>query len=476
MLEIDAIMAALAPELLLASAGLFGVLFGAYRGDQFNSLSFKYAAVTLFSAGFLTLIYWQGGRAFDGLVTTTPYVNFAKCVSYLSAGLALLMAEGFLQRHRTARYEYGLLVIFAALGMGIILSSSDMMTLYLGIEMLSLSSYVLASFHRDSARSAEAGLKYFVLGALASGILLYGISMVYGYSGSTQYDRIAAADPGMGFLFGMVLMITGLAFKVSAAPMHVWTPDVYEGAPSPVVAFFATAPKMASMVVFAVIMFTAFPQVLAADNWQIIIGLIAAASMLVGAFGALTQTNLKRLLGYSSIANMGYALVALASGQAFGADAILVFMTAYVIASLGLFGGVLCMRREGGMVESIHELGGLVQRQPALTLSLTLLIISVSAFPLAFGFWGKIAVFQAGLAAGLTPLIIILVLSSVIAFGYYLRIIWIMWANEPVDGFEPVDGWATGTVYLCALASLVLFIFISPFSDLASLAAASLAS
>ncbi|MEM9054395.1 MAG: proton-conducting transporter membrane subunit, partial [Pseudomonadota bacterium] len=220
-----------------------------------------------------------------------------------------------------------------------ILSSTNFMTLYLGIETLSLSSYVLASFHRDSPRSAEAGLKYFVLGALASGILLYGISLVYGFAGSTNYEVVAEAEPSMGFLFGMVLMITGLAFKVSAAPMHVWTPDVYEGSPSPVVAFFATAPKMASMVVFALIMFTAFPQALAFENWQLIIAIIAAASMIIGALGALAQTNLKRLLGYSSIANMGYALVALAAGAQYGAGAMLIFMTAYVIASLGLFGG-----------------------------------------------------------------------------------------------------------------------------------------
>lgn len=379
-----------------------------------------------------------------------------------------------MRRHQTLRYEYSLLILFAALGMGITLSASDLMPLYLGIETLSLSSYVLASFHRDSARSAEAGLKYFVLGALASGILLYGISMVYGFSGSTQYEVIAQAEPGLGFLFGMVLMITGLAFKVSAAPMHVWTPDVYEGSPSPVVAFFATAPKMASMVVFAIIMFTAFPQVAAVDNWQVIIGIIAAASMLVGAFGALIQTNLKRLLGYSSIANMGYALVALSAGVEFGAGALLMFMTAYAVASLGLFGGVLSMRREGGMVESIHELGGLIRRQPGLALALTFLIISVSGFPLAFGFWGKWEVIEAGISAGLMPLIILLVLSSAIAFYYYLRLILIMWVNEPVEEFESVDGWVTSSVYLCALASLALFIFVRPISEIATGAAASL--
>lgn len=476
MFDLEDIIITLAPELVLAAAGLIGVLIGAIIKDKFNGMSFKYGAVALIAAAVLAGLHWEGGRAFNGLVESSPFVNFAKVVSYLCAAIALLMAEGFLKRHDTQRYEYGLLVIFASLGMGVILSSANLMTLYLGVEMLSLSSYVLAAFHRDSARSAEAGLKYFVLGALASGLLLYGISLVYGFSGGTAYADIAAAEPEMGLLFGMVLMITGLAFKVSAAPMHVWTPDVYEGSPSPVVAFFATAPKMASMVVFAVILFTAFPQVMAFDNWQVIVGIIAAASMLVGAFGALIQTNLKRLLGYSSIANMGYALVAVAAGAELGAGALLMFMTAYVIASLGLFGGVLSMRREGGMVEHIDELSGLIRRKPALALALTVLIISVAGFPLAFGFLGKLAVLEAGMSSGLLPLVIILVLSSVIAFGYYLRLILIMWVKDPVDDFEPVDGWVTATVYLTAIASIGLFIFVSPFSELAQSAAASLLS
>ena len=476
MFDLETILTAIAPEVLLAAAGLLGVTIGAFLGDRFNSLSFKFGALVLFAAAALAGYYWEGGRAFDGLVETSSYANFAKVVSFASGGIALLMAEGFLRRHETLRYEYSLLIIFAALGMGMILSSADFMTLYLGVETLSLSSYVLASFHRDSPRSAEAGLKYFVLGALASGLLLYGMSLVYGFSGSTSYEVVAEAETSMGLLFGMVLMITGLAFKVSAAPMHVWTPDVYEGSPSPVVAFFATAPKMASMVVFAIVMFTAFPQAMAFDNWQIIIALIAAASMIIGSFGALPQTNLKRLLGYSSIANMGYALVAVAAGVQYGAGSLLIFMTAYVIASLGLFGGVLSMRREGGMVENINELAGLVRRQPGLASALTLLLISVSGFPLAFGFLGKLAVIEAGIDAGLVPLIIVLILSSVIAMYYYLRIVKIMWFDEQAEDFEPVDGWVTTTVYVSALVSVALLVFVAPFSDLAATVAEGLLS
>lgn len=476
MFDLETILTTIAPEVLLAAAGLLGVTIGAFLGDRFNGLSFKFGALVLFAAAVLAGYYWDGGRAFDGLVETSSFANFAKVVSFACGGVALLMAEGFLRRHETLRYEYSLLVIFAALGMGVILSSANFMTLYLGVETLSLSSYVLASFHRDSPRSAEAGLKYFVLGALASGLLLYGMSLVYGFSGSTSYEIVADAEPSMGFLFGMVLMITGLAFKVSAAPMHVWTPDVYEGSPSPVVAFFATAPKMASMVVFAIVMFTAFPQALAFENWQMIVAIIAAASMIIGAFGALPQTNLKRLLGYSSIANMGYALVAVAAGVQYGAGSLLIFMTAYVIASLGLFGGVLSMRREGGMVEDINELAGLVRRQPGLATALTVLLISVSGFPLAFGFLGKLAVIQAGVDSGMLPLVIILVLSSVIAMYYYLRIVKIMWFDERAEDFEPVDGWVTGTVYLTALISVALLILVAPLSELAASVAASLIS
>ncbi|MEO0451897.1 MAG: NADH-quinone oxidoreductase subunit NuoN [Pseudomonadota bacterium] len=476
MFDFESILTTMAPELLLAAAGLIGVTIGAIFGDRFNSLSFKLGAAILFASAGLAGYYWDGGRAFDGLVETTSFSNFAKVVSFVAGGVALLMSEGFLRRHQTMRYEYPLLIIFASLGMGIILSSTNFMTLYLGVETLSLSSYVLASFHRDSPRSAEAGLKYFVLGALASGLLLYGISLVYGFSGSTSYEVVAEADTSMGLLFGMVLMITGLAFKVSAAPMHVWTPDVYEGSPSPVVAFFATAPKMASMVVFAIIMYTAFPQAIAFENWQMIIGIIAAASMLIGAIGALPQSNLKRLLGYSSIANMGYALVAIAAGIQFGAGSLLIFMTAYVVASLGLFGGVLSMRREGGMVENVNELAGLIRRQPGLATALTVLLVSVSGFPLAFGFLGKLAVLEAGWNAGLMPLIIVLVLSSVIAMYYYLRIVKIMWFDEQAENFETVDGLVTMTVYATAIVSVALLIFINPLSELAASAAASLLS
>ncbi|MBI1252797.1 MAG: NADH-quinone oxidoreductase subunit NuoN [Hyphomonas sp.] len=476
MLDITSILMTVAPELWLALAGLIGVLLGAIFGERFNSLSFKYGALSLFAAAALAAVHFGGGEAFGGLVRTNTFVNFAKVITFVLAGVALIISEGFLKRHETTRYEYSLLIIFASLGMGITLSAADLMTLYMGIETLSLSSYVLAAFHRDSARSSEAGLKYFVLGALASGMLLYGASLVYGFTGTTSFTGIAEAGVTTGALFGMVLMIVGLAFKISAAPMHVWTPDVYEGAPTPVVAFFASAPKMASTVVVANVLFTVFAS--AIDQWQIIVSIIAGLSMIIGSLGALVQTNIKRLLGYSSIANVGYALVAVAAGQEFGAAALLTFSTIYAVTSLGLFAAVLAMRRRGGMVEGISELGGLARNNPVLAVTLSVLIFSIAGLPPFGGFFGKFEVLRAGLGAGLVPLAILVVISSVISLGYYLKLIKIMWFDEPTERFERVDVSVMGTVLLCSVvAGAVFMVFISELGTggWASFAAAGLA-
>lgn len=466
--EMTQIVEAIAPELLLAGVALIGVLIGAILKDGFNGISFKFGAVTLFAAAVLAVIYREGGSAFGGLVETNTFLNYAKVIAFTTGGAALLMAEGFLTRHKTIRYEYALLTLFAALGIGMILSAADLMTLYMGIETLSLSSYVLAAFHRDNLRSSEAGLKYFVLGALASGILLYGSSLVYGFAGSTRFVEIANAEMNMGVMLGLVLMITGLAFKVSAAPMHVWTPDVYEGSPSPVVAFFATAPKIASMVVFANVLFVAFGVPEAIQQWQVIVSIIAGASMLIGAIGALVQTNLKRLLGYSSIANMGYALVAVAAGYEYGGAALLVFMTLYVVASLGLFGGVLVMRRRGGMVEHIDELSGMVKFHPWIAVSLAVLVFSVAGLPPLGGFFGKWMVVEAALKAELLPLVILLIFASVISLGYYLRLIWIMFVNEPREAFQRVDSIVVTIIVFTALACAIGFtVFFGHFQETA---------
>ncbi len=451
----DEIFAAATPELYLAFAGLVAVVLGAVLRERFSTVSIKAGALILLGACALSLFNIEGGVAFNGLWETDRFTNLAKAVCYFCAGVALLIAEPYLVKERLIRYEYALLVIFASLGMGITLSANDLMTLYLGIETLSLSSYVLAAFNRDSQRSSEAGLKYFVLGALASGLILYGASLVYGFSGSTNYDAIAQAEFGIGLVFGLVLLITGLAFKVSAAPLHVWTPDVYEGAPTPVVAFFASAPKLASMVVFATILFEAFGN--AIDQWQDVILIISGASMLIGAFGALRQTNLKRLFAYSSIGNMGYALIALAAGEEIGGPALLVYMVIYALSQLGIFGVLLSMRRRGGMVEDISELSGLSSTMPWLAVCMTALVFSVAGIPPLGGFFGKLVVFQAGVEAGLWPIVIIGVIASVVSLGYYLRIIMIMWGGDKLAPFENMSGTVGITVSAATILAFPVF-------------------
>ncbi|MDF1681545.1 NADH-quinone oxidoreductase subunit NuoN [Ponticaulis sp.] len=451
----DEIFAAATPELYLAFAGLVAVVLGAVLRERFATVSIKAGALILLGACALSLFNIEGGVAFNGLWETDRFTNLAKAVCYFCAGVALLIAESYLVKERLIRYEYALLVIFASLGMGITLSANDLMTLYLGIETLSLSSYVLAAFNRDSQRSSEAGLKYFVLGALASGLILYGASLVYGFSGSTNYDAIAQAEFGIGLVFGLVLLITGLAFKVSAAPLHVWTPDVYEGAPTPVVAFFASAPKLASMVVFATILFEAFGN--AIDQWQDVILIISGASMLIGAFGALRQTNLKRLFAYSSIGNMGYALIALAAGEEIGGPALLVYMVIYALSQLGIFGVLLSMRRRGGMVEDISELSGLSSTMPWLAVCMTALVFSVAGIPPLGGFFGKLVVFQAGVEAGLWPIVIIGVIASVVSLGYYLRIIMIMWGGDKLAPFENMSGTVGITVSAATILAFPVF-------------------
>ncbi|MEO9968939.1 MAG: NADH-quinone oxidoreductase subunit N [Hyphomonadaceae bacterium] len=477
-MDMTSIWTAFAPELVLVSAGLIGVLLGAFLRKGFDGVSYRFGALAMFGAAIMAALHFDGGDAFGGLVRTTAFGNYAKIVSFSLAGGALLMAEGFMRRHETLRFEFALLSIFAALGMGIILSASNLMTLYMGIETLSLSSYVLAAFHRDSPRSAEAGLKYFVLGALASGLLLYGGSLVYGVAGSTDYIEIARVasdtDMSVALAFGMVLMITGLAFKVSAAPMHVWTPDVYEGAPTPVVAMFASAPKMAGMAMFATVLFIAFGTVI--DQWQLIIAIIAAVSMMVGAFGALAQDNIKRLLAYSSIANIGYGLIAVTVGAELGASPLLLFMTLYAVASLGLFAGVLAMRRSGGMVEDVNELSGLIKTHPALTLALTLLIVSIAGLPPLAGFWAKVEIVRAAWEGGFMWLNIVLVLSSAIAAAYYLRLINIMWFKEPREAFEPIDVSVRLVVGISALVTIILLVFIGRLDAVTDIAASGLIS
>lgn len=441
-----------APEALLAAVGLLGVLVGAFIGDGSRLLVRALAIAALASASFLAFRQYAGGsiEAFDTLYRSTPFVAFAKVGLYALAAVALFISGRSLKQIKVDRYEYSLLVLFAALGGGVMLSANNLMTLYLGVETLSLPSYVLAAFRRDHVRSAEAGLKYFVLGALASGLLLYGCSLVYGFSGSLNYSVIAEAELSIGMTFGMVLIIIGLAFKASAAPLHVWTPDVYAGAPTPVVTFFATAPKIAAVAVFANVMFVAFSG--HETDWKPIVAVIAALSMIIGSLGALAQSNLKRLLAYSSIANVGFALIGLAAGMEAGSSAILVYMAIYVIGTLGLFVGLLTIRKDGEPLDTISDLNGLAKTKPAVAISMTVLIFSVAGIPPAAGFWGKLAVFEAGLAADLLWLVLVGVVASVISLGYYLRVVWAMMVKPSEGNLDPSDWTEVGTVVLASLA------------------------
>jgi NADH-quinone oxidoreductase subunit N len=463
------------PDALLAAFGLFGVLLGAIAGDRVSVAMRLLAAIVLLVAGVLALgqMASPATPAFGGLYMASPFTSFAKGVAYILAAAALFMSGGFIRRTGLERYEYALLTVFASLGAGVMLSANNLMTLYMGIETLSLSSYVLAAFSRDSLRSAEAGLKYFVLGALASGLLLYGSSLVYGYAGGASYEAIAAAPTSVGIVFGLVLLITGLAFKASAAPFHVWTPDVYEGAPSPVVAFFATGPKIAAVALLANVLFVAFGPQLA--SWTHIVAIIAAASMLIGAFGALRQNNIKRILAYSSISNVGFALIGVAAGpESGGGAAVLVYMTLYVVATLGMFGGILALRRGGQPLEDVSDLNGMVKHKPAMALGLLVLIFSVAGIPPAVGFWGKVQVFEAGLRADMLWLVLVGVVSSVVSLGYYLRLVWAMMikpAGEPLDKTD----WTISLTVLVAslLAFPALTIFIQRLLDAAAQAAGS---
>jgi NADH-quinone oxidoreductase subunit N len=380
---------------------------------------------------------------------------------YIATAIAILMAPGFFQRTSgdDLRPEYPVLMLLSAAGMGMMVSATDMLTLYVGLELQSLAAYVLASFMRRDARSAEAGLKYFVLGALASGILLYGISLVYGFSGTTLFDGIAAAYAGqrsMGLLFGLVFVFAGIAFKISAVPFHMWTPDVYEGAPTPVTAFFASAPKVAAMGLAVRVAIEAMGP--ATDQWRQIVIFAALASIVLGAVAAIGQTNIKRLLAYSSINNVGFALIGLAAGTPAGVAGVMTYMTIYIAMTLGSFLVVLQMRDEDGQpVETIASLSGMSRTRPALAAAMAMFMFSLAGIPPLFGFYAKFAVFDAAVAAGLFPLAAVGIAASTIGAYYYLRVVKTMYFDEPVTAFPRFKGEALQGGLIAVAA-----VFISP--------------
>jgi NADH-quinone oxidoreductase subunit N len=396
--------------------------------------------------------------AFNGMFIDDGFARFAKVVILLSAAAVLVMSVDYMRRRDLMKFEYPILIVLAVVGMMMMVSSGNLMSLYMGLELQSLSLYVVASFRRDSVKSTEAGMKYFVLGALSSGLLLYGASLVYGYTGSTDFATIiqAAGHGGsIGLMIGLVLVIAGLAFKVSAVPFHMWTPDVYEGSPTPVTAFFATAPKVAAMALFARVMHDAFGN--AKADWQQVIVLISLLSMFLGAVAAIGQTNIKRLMAYSSIAHMGYALMGLAAGTAYGVEAMLMYMTFYVIMNIGTFAFIMTMEKDGQPVTDIQSLNLLAKTKPGKALAVMVLMVSLAGIPGTIGFFGKLYVLQAAYGAGLLWLAIAGVIASVIGAYYYLRIIYLMWFGSEQD--EALDDYSTpmltAFVSVSAIATVV---------------------
>ncbi len=466
----------LVPELWLAIGAMVLLLIGVFAGPR-STTQVTGLSIALIVAAFTWLLLMkEGGEAMNGSFILDPFARFMKLLALTGSGLAIVMSVTYIRRERFETFEYPVLILIATLGMMLMISANDLIALYLGLELQSLSLYVLAAINRDSVRSTEAGLKYFVLGALSSGMLLYGASLIYGFTGHTDFVGIAEAMAGsgrsLGLIFGLVFLLAGFAFKISAVPFHMWTPDVYEGSPTPITAFFAAAPKIAAMAMLVRVVIGAFEPV--ALDWQQIIVFISIASMTLGAFAAIGQQNIKRLMAYSSIGHMGYALVGLAAGTQAGVNGVILYMLIYMVMTIGTFACILAMRRKEGMVEDISDLAGLSQRNPVMALFLTLLMFSLAGIPPLAGFFAKYFVFVAAIEAGLYALAIIGVLASVVGAYYYLRIIKLMWFDEPADEFVPMAGELK--VVLTASGLFVTFyIFFAGFvSDATSTAAASL--
>ncbi|PXW67743.1 NADH dehydrogenase subunit N [Loktanella sp. PT4BL] len=430
----------LMPELVLAVYAMGALLAAVYTTKDGMAPLLTWATSGLF----VLLAVWIGingqgtNIAFGGMFVDDGFARFAKVVILLSAAAVLLMSESYMQRRGLLRFEYPVLVALAVVGMMVMVSAGDLMALYMGLELQSLALYVVASLRRDSVKSTEAGLKYFVLGALSSGLLLYGASLTYGFAGTTLFAGIIEAtadEPSLGLLFGLVFLIAGFAFKVSAAPFHMWTPDVYEGSPTPVTAFFATAPKVAAMALFARVVHDAFGGIV--GDWQQIVAFLAVVSMFLGAIAAIGQKDIKRLMAYSSIAHMGFALMGLAAGTAFGVQAMLIYMAIYVTMNIGTFAFILSMERDGRPVTSIDSLKMYSKRQPLRALAMLVLLFSLAGVPPMVGFFGKFYVLRAAYDGGLAWLAVAGVIASVIGAFYYLRIVYFMYFGE--EG-EALDG------------------------------------
>ncbi len=463
------------PELVLAAGAMALLMVGAYRGVRTTSLITVLALVLLAIVGVLELTLPAGKQTtFNGSFIVDDFARFLKILALIGSGATLILSTEFLAEPSRRIFEYSILVLLSTLGMMILISAGDLIMLYLGLELMSLALYVVAASNRDDLKSTEAGLKYFVLGALSSGMLLYGASLIYGFTGTVSFAGIAAAATtgSIGIVFGIVFLLAGLCFKVSAVPFHMWTPDVYEGAPTPVTAFFASAPKVAAMAVFTRVALTAFPGIM--PQWQQIVVFVSIASMALGSFAAIGQTNIKRLMAYSSIGHMGFALVGLASGTAEGAQGVLVYIAIYVAMTLGSFSVILAMKRNGHHVENISDFAGLSRTNPLLAFFFAMLLFSLAGVPPLAGFFGKFYVFVAAIRAGLFTLSVIGVLTSVIGAYYYLSIVKVMYFDEPLTQLDPVRVELRAVLAVAGLFNIFFFVYPGPLVSMASAAAKSL--
>lgn len=475
-MSMTASLALTVPELILSVGALLLLMVAAFGGDGL-ARTIGWGAVALFGAAAFSLTgpAGNGGPGFDGLYIADSFAAFAKLLIYIAAAVSVMVAPGFFARQGGYRAEYPIIILLSAVGMGMMVSAGDLLTLYVGLELQSLSAYVLAGFLRRDTRSAEAALKYFVLGALASGILLYGISLLYGFTGTTLFAGISdslSKGIGIGQMFGLVFVLAGLAFKISAVPFHMWTPDVYEGAPTPVTAFFASAPKVAAMALLMRVSVEAMGS--ATDSWRQIVIFSALASTILGGVAAIGQSNIKRLLAYSSINNVGFALFGLAAGTPDGVGATLTYLAVYVAMTLGSFICVLQMRgADGQPVEAITSLSGLSRSRPGLAAAFAIFMFSLAGIPPLFGFWPKFLVFDALVRAGYWPLAMIGIATSVIGAFYYLKIVKTIYFDDPAPELAPADSKLEGgLIALSALAVSPLGYLAIPLLDATSMAAA----
>lgn len=463
------------PELVLAVGAMALLMVGAWRGTHSTGLITGLAVFLLIVTG--ALVWWLPlGRqvTFGGSFIVDDFARFLKTLTLIGSGVAIVMSIEFLADQSRRIFEYAILIMLSTVGMMVLISAGDLITLYLGLELMSLALYVIAASHRDNLKSTEAGLKYFVLGALSSGMLLYGASLIYGLTGTVSFAGIAAAAkaPSTGLAFGLVFLLAGFCFKISAVPFHMWTPDVYEGAPTPVTAFFASAPKVAAIAVFLRATLTAFPGI--TGQWQQIVVFVAIASMALGSFAAIGQTNIKRLMAYSSIGHMGFALVGLAAGTQQGAQGVLIYIAIYVAMTLGTFAIILAMKRNGQAVETIRDFSGLARTNPMLAFFMAMLLFSLAGVPPLAGFFAKFYVFMAAVQAGLFTLAVVGVLLSVVGAYYYLYIVKVMYFDEPAGAVEPMRGELRTVLAVAGLFNLLFFVYPAPLVSAAAAAAKSL--